>query len=48
LDDEPAPGILIRKRRSVAIIAAIAAHSRLTVEGERPSNLAIDRAIDVP
>jgi len=38
------PGILVRKRRSVTIIAAIRLISRLTVEGARPSNLAIERA----
>ena len=38
------PTLIVRKCRSVAIIAAIATISRLTVEGERPSSLAIDRA----
>jgi hypothetical protein len=34
----------VRKRRSVAITAAIAAHFPAHRPGERPSNLAIDRA----
>jgi hypothetical protein len=37
------PGQFISHRSSILIIAAITANFRLTVEGERPSNLAIKR-----
>jgi len=48
LDDELAPGILVRKRRSVAIIATIATHFPVTVEVSGQAVWRSSGPIDVP